>query len=1237
MVALFTALLAPMFVDWQNYKTQFEREASRIAGQPVRVNGDVGLRILPLPTVNFEGLEVGRNRDGSALMTVDRFSLVAELMPFLSGEVRIVEMSMLRPKLNLKIEEDGTVAWTSRQELLLDPLSVTLDDLKIRDGSISIDGLAGGRQFNLSDLRAEVSASSLLGPWRIDGDAVVEGVDSSFRISTGTLQESGSLRLKIEATRADLPYRTLLDGPVELANGVLQWEGQFKASARQDTERFSAQPLPVRVDGKFLLTPNQVQVPEYRLEVGAAEDPYVVSGEGRANIRDEIFFIATADGRQIDLDRLGGGEQETAPASLDRRLAALRSVIERIPVPGIDGEIDIKLPALIAGDTFIRQVAARVRPLGAGWELRSLSAKFPGDTELEAQGRFGLGKDFGFTGNLLIASRQPSGFASWVTGSVDPVFRQLRTAGLNAQVTFTESQATFENLELILGPAKLSGTLQRLAALDGQPGIVAKLEGDEVDLGILRAIYSLFQGEETPGLAEHDFDVELKAGRLRGTLFDTAFSASGVGGHVQVRGGKLSVESLQAEQFYGAKIRSSGRIENLLQRPNGNMKLVLEADHASKLLELGQRFGARGWFIDRLLADPSLTRNTLIELEVDTRARDEAAMGTVLWRGEVGGTFVEGQLGYEGVLAELPTVGLRFTGSASNVAPEMLLRQMGFDTLPLEAAGALKLNAQLDGSLGDGFEVTLSGHSPEVDVSGHGKIHLNGWQIARTNVDITLGAANLAPIAVVAGIQVPGVTYESSLPVSAKWKHRRQDGNTNLSALDGQLAGNRFNGDILITELSSGRNKISGDLRIDRVSFPWISEFIFGTTDQLIGEVSGLVAPDERWDRRNFSDPLYSSLDAELEISAGRISLGKDIEAADGTLKLRKVVDSLDVSDVEANLFDGTLSGGIALQNQAGIAVGSARFALEDADPVALLVHFGLPEAINGRVSASGTLESSGRSLEGLVSEATGNGVVKLSDGRVRRIDPRAFGKILRQVDTDGFEIKTKSIEALVADLVLRGSATVGEVEAAFNVARGLVEINNLAAEAGQVDLAADLEASLLDASMKADVRVRYDAGKEALVGADPEIGLKIAGPLGASELTIDVTALEGYLSLRDFEKNQRRIEILEAAVIEQQRLRRELRLANLRILYRERQEAEARRQLEEQLRKLKEEEERVRKENARKAAEEAAQQEEELQNSVATDGSEEPPAAGPEPESGQPNAPKPLFDWLAPIIQNGQ
>ena len=38
-MALVAALAAPLFVDWNKYKPQFEVEASRVVGAPVRVEG----------------------------------------------------------------------------------------------------------------------------------------------------------------------------------------------------------------------------------------------------------------------------------------------------------------------------------------------------------------------------------------------------------------------------------------------------------------------------------------------------------------------------------------------------------------------------------------------------------------------------------------------------------------------------------------------------------------------------------------------------------------------------------------------------------------------------------------------------------------------------------------------------------------------------------------------------------------------------------------------------------------------------------------------------------------------------------------------------------------------------------------------------------------------------------------------------------------------------------------------
>ncbi|MEZ5801366.1 MAG: hypothetical protein R3D29_14035 [Nitratireductor sp.] len=73
MLALFAALIAPIFIDWTSYRDTFEREASRIIGQKVKVNGEASMRILPLPALHFLNLSVSSNADGSPMMTANDF------------------------------------------------------------------------------------------------------------------------------------------------------------------------------------------------------------------------------------------------------------------------------------------------------------------------------------------------------------------------------------------------------------------------------------------------------------------------------------------------------------------------------------------------------------------------------------------------------------------------------------------------------------------------------------------------------------------------------------------------------------------------------------------------------------------------------------------------------------------------------------------------------------------------------------------------------------------------------------------------------------------------------------------------------------------------------------------------------------------------------------------------------------------------------------------------------------
>jgi len=107
-LALIGAVVAPYFIDWTAYRSDFEREASKILGRPVVVRGAASARLLPFPSVTFNDVVVA-GETGEPLMTIDRFRMDAELAPYLSGEIRIFSMQLEEPGEPRPISPSGEV------------------------------------------------------------------------------------------------------------------------------------------------------------------------------------------------------------------------------------------------------------------------------------------------------------------------------------------------------------------------------------------------------------------------------------------------------------------------------------------------------------------------------------------------------------------------------------------------------------------------------------------------------------------------------------------------------------------------------------------------------------------------------------------------------------------------------------------------------------------------------------------------------------------------------------------------------------------------------------------------------------------------------------------------------------------------------------------------------------------------------------------------------------------------
>ena len=1167
-IALFTALIAPFFVDWTAHRAAFEREVSRIIGQPVKVSGRASVRILPLPSVTFSDLSVGEYADGSPMMTVESFTMLAELMPLMTGDLKIVEVRLVRPHAVIRVNDNGTIDWTERKETLVDPDKVEIESLLVEDGRFEIEGLAGGRRITGTNFQARVSAQALTGPWRIAGKGDIGGSPTEYSLTTGKAQDDGAIRVGIEARRLDQPYRVEVDGPVKAERGLLGWNGTFLVApvTGKDGKRDPAA-LPIRVAGDFKASPDAVAVPKYQLDIGRSDDPYTITGKATVEIREQVAFRIEADGRQIDLDHVAKADAEAGTgAGVSDRFALVRSVIERIPVPAASGEIDFELPAIVAGDTVIREVSALVRPAADGWTIERLRSTLPGNTAVEASGRLSTGAEFGFSGRMLVASRQPTGFANWLSGRSSAALRRLRTAGFSGDVTLTANQTSVDNLELSLDGVTMTGSLKRLAPAGERPAILADLAGAEVDVDDLKALLAFAGEAETTGWRGHDLDLALSAGLLLGE----GMEARDANARLRVVAGSVSLDRLDIEDFYGSAITSSGNISDLAQRPSGNFSVNVKAADGSGLVALMRERLGPGRFLDALSGDAALVSDVDLTLAIDSRPQGETASGTVTLKGRAGGTDIDASNRFEGAPARWWESSHAVSASLANPRAEALARQLSLPVLPVEAGLPLSIAVDATGRLLDAVEASLSASSQGSDLSYKGTLRFEK-QVAGMAPDLsrpihsgtlTIGSADIDPFLMMFGQALPGAGEGTPLSLAAAIAG--SGGEHRLDDLSGQYAGNGFSGRLSLKAAVSGPAEISGELALDTLSLPVLGELALGA-----GTLSGEAALGQGG-APEFAEPGIAPLSGSLALSADRLATGFSQDGSGVTARLSLADGSAALQDITAQWLGGRLAASLSLKNAGGDATLNIQATLGDADGAKMIETLGLAPFLRGASTVSLSADAQGRSLAGLVSGLSGSGTLSIRDGVLVGVEAQGLPAVLADADAEGFEVSVETVAPLVEAQFLKGEAPFGEAGGAFALSAGRVLIRNLSAEIPGGRVAAEAGADMGEGSVEASLALSPDPGKDALAGAEPAVTVLFSGEPGNISRTLDTTALEGFLSLRAFEREQRRVEVLQASVIERQRLRREVMASNARIAAREaarRAEEEARRRAEEEAR----------------------------------------------------------------------
>lgn len=309
LLTLLAALIGPGFVDWTAYRPQIEARLSAALGVETRVAGGIRLRLLPSPHAVLGDVRIGPASRETSFASVDSLSVELAAGPLARGDIKVADAVAEGALVTLAVAENGAVRLPPIGAAGV-PGQVSLDRLSIRRSAL-VWRESGKPDRTLAPIAAEVSAISLRGPWRVEGEVA----GASVRITTGALEPDGRLRAKVLATGERVQT---------------SFDGHFLLPA-------AAPETPLGLDGSLSLSPGGALALAGRLEGNARSlslrDLVLDLGGGAARLEGEgHYLVSEATGslalraRRLDLDALSAALAERP--GFEKALAALPGSVD---------------------------------------------------------------------------------------------------------------------------------------------------------------------------------------------------------------------------------------------------------------------------------------------------------------------------------------------------------------------------------------------------------------------------------------------------------------------------------------------------------------------------------------------------------------------------------------------------------------------------------------------------------------------------------------------------------------------------------------------------------------------------------------------------------------------------------------------------------------------------------------------------------------------------------------------
>ncbi len=608
------------WVDWNRYRDAVAQQVSKAIDRPVSIDQGLSARLFPSVRLEVKGLAVG-NPAGNYqqhFLAVENVRFELDMGALAQGQLRIREISLERPTLQLEVDPNGSPNWESDRGLTVPVLPLPVSRVSVVDGTLTFGSGAEADQW---EIRADTLAyvlprkgqnqkGQINGQLSYAGDAIEvsgalgslnglvsdqlapinltfmgNGVSGSVSGVVSNLRKApnADLHLDVSTGRLERNLTNLLPGlPWQddaIFSGTVNATGHLVGNPGRDLRLESvrlsttAQPFNFTAQGDLDLVPANV-----RLNRSMGELRLQVKHQSLQNFTSLMSLDVPTDVRVSGQGLLSG---QPGNFRLDQIMLIGESPHLGIQLTGSASQLDsadgpnlalnieatsdklaellrqFKLEMSLNGSA---QVAGALHASGKGYRLSDLSASFEAaDLTLDGTGQFDLLQK-SLEGQFEFTAR--TGSVQSLAGSLGTQLPVDGTASTNGVLTCANSSCGIElvNVRISSPQLEVSGRGQ-VDRLHEQPQLALNFEGHTEDIAVLAQAWG------------------------RQWLIPPQLEAS-VTGWLDLHGNEARLSGLVG-QIFGAGLsgRFTGSLIDLMHVPRPTWDLDLDVAELGQLIE----------------------------------------------------------------------------------------------------------------------------------------------------------------------------------------------------------------------------------------------------------------------------------------------------------------------------------------------------------------------------------------------------------------------------------------------------------------------------------------------------------------------------------------------------------------------------------------------------------------------------------------------------------------------------